>query len=97
VIKRSPAPRIHTFSAETRFAFDAAYLAFCGEYVEGRAMLRAGRLARLPAGCFPPVTPFQSERSIVWTTLQPSRGRPQPDTPRRNEHEVFQRPNGALC
>lgn len=97
VIKRSPPPRIHTFSAETRATFDAAYLAFRAEYVEARAMLRAGRLARLPAGCFPPVTPFQSQPSIVWTTLQPSRSRPQPDTPRRNEHEGFQSTSGALC
>jgi hypothetical protein len=97
VIKRSPAPRIHTFSAETRAAFAAAYLAFRAEYVEARTMLRARQLARLPAGCFPPVTPFQSEPSIVWTTLQPSRSRPQPDTPPRNEHEGLQSSSGAAC
>lgn len=97
VIKRSPAPLIHTFSAETRAAFGAAYLAFRAEYVEARAMLRARQRARLPAGCFPPVTPFQSEPSIVWATLQPARWRPQPDAPRPNGHETFQSSSGALC
>jgi hypothetical protein len=97
VIKRYPAPLIHTFSTETRAAFGAAYLAFRAEYVEARAMLRARQRARLPAGCFPPVTPFQSEPSIVWATLQPARWQPQPDTPRPNEHETVQSSSGALC
>lgn len=96
-IERSPAPGIHTFSRETRAEFEAAYIAFRGEYVEARAMLRAGQLARLPAGCFPPVTPFQGKPSIVWTALQPSRTRPRADTRRHHEREAFHRANGAPC
>ncbi len=93
-IKRSTAPRIHTFSRETRAAFGAAYIAFRAEYFEARAMLRAGQLARLPAGCFPPVTPFQSEPSIIWAALQPTRSHS--DTQRGKERDAFQKTAGAL-
>ena len=92
-IKRASAPRIHTFSRETRAAFDAADIAFRAEYIEARAMLRAGKLARLPAGCFPPVTPFQSEASIVWS--QPSHARSHPARTRRKRREEFQPAAGA--
>jgi hypothetical protein len=93
-IKRSPAPRIHTFSHETRVAFDAAYISFREQYIEARGMLRAGQLARLPAGCFPPVTPFQSETSIVWAASQPTRSRP--DTALGKRGEAFQSADAAL-
>jgi hypothetical protein len=96
-IKRYPAPRIHTFSRETRAAFGAAYIVFLGEYVEARAMLRAGQPAQLPAGCFPPVTPFQSEPAIVWAASRPLRTRSRADTRRDVSSETFQPGNGAPC
>lgn len=98
VIKRSPGPRIHTMSAEVRRQFHAAYTAFRIEYLEARAMLRLGQVARPPAGCFPPTPPFQGERSLLWAVMDRPRGpRGVPDSERLDDLQRFQRATNGEC
>ena len=57
--KRSPAPLFHAASKLVRQELWAAYAWFVAAFREASAKLRAGnRLARFPAGSFPPPLPF---------------------------------------
>jgi REP element-mobilizing transposase RayT len=57
--KRSPAPLFHAASQRMRLELWAAYAWFVAAFREASAKLRAGdRMARFPAGSFPPPLPF---------------------------------------
>lgn len=57
--KKSPAPRFHAWSREARWALYEAYSLFVAAFRDAAEKLRAGdRLARFPAGSFPPHLPF---------------------------------------
>jgi putative transposase len=57
--KKSPAPLFHAASKLLRQELWAAYAWFVAAFREASAKLRAGnRLARFPAGSFPPALPF---------------------------------------
>jgi hypothetical protein len=57
--KKSPAPLFHAASKLVRQELWAAYAWFVAAFREASAKLRAGdRLARFPAGSFPPALPF---------------------------------------
>jgi hypothetical protein len=57
--KKSPAPLFHVVSKRVRLELWAGYAWFVSVFREASAKLRAGnRLARFPAGSFPPALPF---------------------------------------
>jgi REP element-mobilizing transposase RayT len=57
--KKSPAPLFHVVSKAVRQELWAAYAWFVAAFREASAKLRAGdRLARFPAGSFPPALPY---------------------------------------
>jgi hypothetical protein len=57
--KRSYAPRAHAFRREVRKAMYTVYAEFVAAFREAAEKLRRGdRLARFPAGSFPPGLPF---------------------------------------
>ena len=57
--KKSPAPLFHAVSKLARQELWAAYAWFVSQFREASAKLRSGdRLARFPAGSFPPALPF---------------------------------------
>ena len=57
--KKSPAPLFHAVSKRARLEIWVAYAWFVSTFREASAKLRAGdRLARFPAGSFPPALPF---------------------------------------
>ena len=57
--KKSPAPLFHAVSNLVRQELWTAYAWFVAAFREASAKLRAGdRLARFPAGSFPPALPF---------------------------------------
>ena len=57
--KKSPAPRFHAASTRVRRELWAAYAWFVCEFRQASEKLRSGnRLARFPAGSFPPALPF---------------------------------------
>jgi hypothetical protein len=57
--KKSPAPMFHVVSKWVRLELWAGYAWFVAVFREASAKLRSGdRLARFPAGSFPPALPF---------------------------------------
>jgi hypothetical protein len=57
--KKSPAPLFHVVSKRVRLELWAGYAWFVAVFREASAKLRSGdRLARFPAGSFPPALPF---------------------------------------
>jgi REP element-mobilizing transposase RayT len=68
--KPSFAPHIHTESEDVRSEFTNDELAFLHDFDAARQELRRGRVAQLPASCFPPVAPF---RTAVSTMLSAAR------------------------
>jgi hypothetical protein len=57
--KKSPAPRFHTWSRGARWALYEAYGLFVAAFRDAAEKLRAGdRMARFPAGSFPPHLSF---------------------------------------
>jgi hypothetical protein len=57
--KKSPAPLFHAVSKRVRLELWAAYAWFVCEFRQASEKLRSGdRMARFPAGSFPPALPF---------------------------------------
>jgi hypothetical protein len=63
--ERSPAPFAHAASVETWLAMKIAYRTFAKVYREAAALLRSGRTAEFPGGCFPPGRPFLARAGPV--------------------------------
>lgn len=60
-LKKSPAPRFHTFAVQAQKALRDAYSAFAAAFRSASERLRSGDLGALfPQGCFPPALPFRA-------------------------------------
>lgn len=68
--KRGSAPPIHTASEEERSEFAMAEAAFSQSFHIAKHELRGGKPASVPAGCFPPTTPFRTSHSTIWVARE---------------------------
>lgn len=67
VLPRGYPPAVHTTEEDDRSLFTMQQYGFADSYQLARYQLRQGWPARLPAGCFPPTTPFRIASSTIWS------------------------------